>query len=77
MNGFEAIANILKKEGFEWLACFPANPLIEAAGKGGLRPIVFRQERCGIMAADGYSRMLAREGKRGVFCCQDGPGLEN
>ena len=46
-------------------------------GKGGLRPIVFRQERGGIMAADGYSRMLAREGKRGVFCCQGGPGVEN
>ena len=77
MNGYDAIVEILKKEGFEWLACFPANPLIEAAGKGGLRPIVFRQERGGIMAADGYSRMLAREGKRGVFCCQGGPGVEN
>ena len=45
MNGFEAIANILKKEGFEWMACFPANPLIEAAANVGIRPIVFRQER--------------------------------
>ena len=77
MNGYDAIANILKKEGFEWMACFPANPLIEAVAKIGIRPIVFRQERGGIMAADGFSRMLASEGKRGVFCCQGGPGVEN
>ena len=77
MNGYDAIANILKKEGFEWMACFPANPLIEAVAKTGIRPIVFRQERGGIMAADGFSRMLASEGKRGVFCCQGGPGVEN
>ena len=77
MNGYDAIANILKKEGFEWMACFPANPLIEAVAKVGIRPIVFRQERGGIMAADGFSRMLASEGKRGVFCCQGGPGVEN
>ena len=77
MNGYDAVVDILKKEGFEWIACFPANPLIEAAGKGGLRPIVFRQERGGIMAADGYARMLAKEGKRGVFCSQGGPGIEN
>jgi len=77
MNGYDAIANILKKEGFEWMACFPANPLIEAVAKAGIRPIVFRQERGGIMAADGFSRMLASEGKRGVFCCQGGPGVEN
>jgi len=77
MNGYDAIANILKKEGFEWMACFPANPLIEAVAKADIRPIVFRQERGGIMAADGFSRMLASEGKRGVFCCQGGPGVEN
>ena len=77
MNGYDAIVEILKKEGFEWIACFPANPLIEAAGKGGLKPIVFRQERGGIMAADGYARMLASQGKRGVFCSQGGPGIEN
>ena len=59
------------------MACFPANPLIEAAANAGIRPIVFRQERGGIMAADGFSRMLASQGKRGVFCCQGGPGVEN
>jgi acetolactate synthase-1/2/3 large subunit len=77
MNGYDAIAQMLKQEGFEWLACFPANPLIEAVAKVGIRPIVFRQERGGIMAADGYSRIMASQGKYGVFACQGGPGVEN
>ena len=77
MNGYEAIAKILKQEGVEWMACFPANPLIEAIAKEGIKPFVFRQERGGIMAADGFSRMMATEGKFGVFACQGGPGIEN
>ena len=77
MNGYEAVAKILKKEGFEWLACFPSNPIIEAVAKEGIRPIVFRQERGGIMAADGYSRLMASQGKYGLFACQGGPGVEN
>lgn len=77
MNGYEAIAKILKAEGFEWLACFPSNPIIEAVAKEGIRPIVFRQERGGIMAADGYSRLMASKGKYGLFACQGGPGTEN
>ena len=67
MNGYDAVVDILKKEGFEWIACFPANPLIEAAGKAGLKPIVFRQERGGIMAADGYARMLQVKVKEEYF----------
>ena len=77
MNGYEAIAKILKREGFEWLACFPSNPIIEAVAKEGIRPVVFRQERGGIMAADGFSRLMAEKGKYGVFACQGGPGVEN
>ena len=77
MNGYEAIAKILKQEGVEWMACFPANPLIEAVAKEGIKPFVFRQERGGIMAADGFSRMMATQGKFGVFACQGGPGIEN
>ena len=76
MNGYEAIAKILKQEGFEWLACFPSNPIIEAVAKEGIRPIVFRQERGGIMAADGFSRLMAEKGKYGVFACQGGPALK-
>jgi thiamine pyrophosphate-dependent acetolactate synthase large subunit-like protein len=76
MNGFDAIITMLKREGVEWLAAFPNNPLIEAAAKQSLRPIVFRQERGGVMAADGFSRM--KHGRPfGVFCSQGGPGVEN
>ena len=76
-NGFDLIAYTLKSEGVEWLACFPNNPLIESCAKFGVRPVVFRQERGGIMAADGYSRLMAEKGKYGVFACQHGPGAEN
>ncbi|MEC8713491.1 MAG: thiamine pyrophosphate-requiring protein [Chloroflexota bacterium] len=76
MNGYGAISKILKKEGVEWIACFPNNPLIEAVAKEGIRPIMFRQERGGIMAADGYSRTMMGK-KFGVFACQGGPGAEN
>ena len=66
MNGIELIARCLKAEGVSWMACFPANPLIEAVAKIGIRPIVFRQERGGINAADGFSRQSS--GNRvGVF----------
>ena len=76
MNGYTAISKILKKEGVDWIACFPNNPLIEAVAKEGIRPIMFRQERGGIMAADGYSRTMMGK-KFGVFACQGGPGAEN
>lgn len=76
MNGIEAVARILRQEGVEWMGCYPANPLIEAAAKEGIRPIMFRQERGGIMAADGFSRQMNRRGF-GVFCMQGGPGAEN
>ena len=76
MNGSDLIARCLKEEGVTWMACFPANPLIEAAAKVDIRPIVFRQERGGINAADGFSRQTL--GKQvGVFAAQDGPGVEN
>lgn len=76
MNTHEAIARILKMEGVEWIACFPSNNLIEAVAKEGIRPIMFRQERGALMAADGYSRMNHRN-KFGVVITQGGPGSEN
>ena len=77
MNGFDLAARCLKAEGVEWLACFPLNPLIEACAKIGIRPVVFRQERGGINAADGFSRQNAGKDKIGVFASQFGPGVEN
>ena len=76
MNGYDLIAQCLKAEGVEWLPCFPANPLIEAAARVGIRPLVFRQERGAINAADGYSRQT-RGQPVGVFASQSGPGVEN
>ena len=76
MDGYDLIARCLKAEGIDWMACFPANSLIEAAAKVGIRPIVFRQERGGINAADGFARQMG--GKQvGVFASQSGPGVEN
>jgi thiamine pyrophosphate-dependent acetolactate synthase large subunit-like protein len=76
MNTLQAVARILKTEDVEWLSCFPSNNLIEAVAQEGIRPIMFRQERGAIMAADGYSRMNNRK-KFGVIITQGGPGSEN
>ena len=76
MKGVDAIAEILKREGTEFLACFPAQPLIEACAQAGIRPLMCRQERIGMAIADGFSRTSS--GKRlGVFAMQQGPGSEN
>jgi acetolactate synthase-1/2/3 large subunit len=76
MRGDTLIAKILKAEGVEWMACFPAQSLIDAAAKEGIRPILSRQERAGVNMADGFSRTT--NGKTiGVFTMQTGPGAEN
>jgi len=69
MNGIELIANILKSEGIEWVACYPSNPLIEALAKIDIKVIAFRHERGALMAADGFSRTNDRQ-KFGVFVMQ-------
>ena len=76
MQGNTAIANILKMEGTEYLFCYPANPLIEAAAIAGIQPIMSRTERTTVNMADGYTRVT--NGKRtGVVVTQAGPGIEN
>ena len=76
MDGDTAIARILKAEGVEWMACFPAQTLIDKAAQEGIRPIMCRQERAGVNIADGFSRIM--NGKKiGVFTMQRGPGAEN
>jgi acetolactate synthase-1/2/3 large subunit len=76
MNGAAVIAEILKREGTEFLSCYPRNPLIEACAALDIRPILCRQERVGVGLADGYTRI--KRGKRnGVFAAQAGPGIEN
>ncbi len=76
MNTIEAISEILKREGVEYLSCFPTTPVIEAAAAAGIRPIVCRQERVGVGIADGFSRVTDGE-VPGVFAMQYGPGAEN
>src|ERR1700759_3643049 len=76
MNGAEVIAEILKREGTEFLSCYPRNQVIEPCAALDIRPILCRQERVGIGIADGYTRI--KRGKRnGVFAAQAGPGIEN
>jgi acetolactate synthase-1/2/3 large subunit len=76
VNGAQLIAEILKREGTEFLACYPRNPLIDACADIGVRPILCRQERVGVGMADGFSRL--RKGRQnGVFAAQHGPGIEN
>ena len=76
MKTVDAITEILKREGVEYLPCFPTTPVIESAAEGGIRPIICRQERVGVGIADGFSR--ATNGDRmGVFAMQYGPGAEN
>ncbi len=76
MNTVHAIAEILRREDVDFIACVPTNPLIEAAATAGIRPIVCRQERTGVHIADGYSR-VGNGRPAGVFAMQAGPGAEN
>jgi len=71
-----AIAEILKREGVEFLLGYPVNPVIEAAAAADVRTIIVRQERVGLHMADAVSRLSSGK-KIGVFALQHGPGAEN
>jgi thiamine pyrophosphate-dependent acetolactate synthase large subunit-like protein len=71
-----AMAEILKREGVEYLFGYPRNALLDASAKLDIRTIIVRQERTGLHMADAVSRMT--RGKiMGAFCMQHGPGAEN
>ncbi len=76
VDGFSALARILKLEGVEWVACYPSNNLIESVAQEGIRTVMFRHERGAVMAADGYSRASCRD-KFGVVITQGASGAEN
>ena len=76
MRTTDAIAHILKREGVEYLSAYPTTPVIDAAAKAGIRPIICRQERVGVGIADGYTRVKSGR-PPGVFAMQYGPGAEN
>ncbi len=71
-----AIAEILKREGVEFLIGYPLTPLIEAAAAADIRTIIVRQERTGLHMADAVSRVTSGQ-RIGVFAMQHGPGTEN
>ena len=76
MKGSAAVAEILKREGVDFLIGYPVNPIIEAAAQADIRTIIVRQERTGLHMADAVSRLTS--GRRiGVFSMQNGPGAEN
>jgi acetolactate synthase-1/2/3 large subunit len=72
----EAVAEILKREGVDYLIGYPVNPIIEAAAAADIRTIIVRQERTGLHMADAVSRVTSGE-RIGVFAMQFGPGTEN
>src|SRR5258708_25054956 len=76
MNGAAIIAEILKREGTEFLSCYPRNPLIEACAELDIRPILCRQDPVGVGMAGGYSR-LNRGKVHGGFAADACPGLGN
>lgn len=71
-----AVAEILKREGVNFLIGYPVNPIIEAAAEADIRTIIVRQERTGLHMADAVSRVTSGQ-RIGVFVMQHGPGTEN
>src|SRR4029450_1331621 len=76
MKAAAAIAEILKREGVEFLIGYPVNTIIEASARADIRTIIVRQERTGLHMADAVSRVCSGQ-QVGVFAMQHGPGTEN
>src|SRR5258708_17863131 len=76
MKVANAVAQILKKEGVEFLIGYPVNQIIEAAAEVDIRTIIVRQERTGLHMADAVSRVTSSV-KIGVFWMQNCPGTAN
>src|SRR5919199_1262181 len=76
MKAAAAVAEVLKREGVEFLIGYPVNPIIEAAAEADIRTIIVRQERTGLHMADALSRVTSAD-RIGVFAMQHGPGSEN
>ena len=76
MRTADAISEILRREGVEWVIGYPVNHILEHAAKLDIRPIIVRQERTGLHMADAISRVTSGR-KIGTFCMQHGPGTEN
>jgi acetolactate synthase-1/2/3 large subunit len=70
------VADILKREGVQFLIGYPVNQVLEAAAEADIRTIIVRQERTGLHMADAVSRVTSGD-RIGVFAMQHGPGTEN
>ncbi|RPI35824.1 MAG: hypothetical protein EHM67_13340, partial [Hyphomicrobiaceae bacterium] len=76
MQVMDVIVEILKREGISTLFCYPTTPIIEAAVKAGIRPVICRQERVGVDMASGFAR-TSNGRPVAAFAMQYGPGAEN
>ena len=76
MNVNEAIVEVLKREGVDFIVGYPVNPIIEEAARRDIRTVIVRQERTGLHMADAFARLNSGE-RFGVFAMQHGPGAEN
>jgi acetolactate synthase I/II/III large subunit len=71
----DRIAELLQREGAEFVVGFPENRLLNSASLVGMRPIITRTERVAVNIADGFAR--ATNGDRIAPCVtQYGPGAE-
>src|SRR3979411_435854 len=76
MKAAAAVAEILKREGVEFLIGYPVNSIIEAAARADIRTIFVRPERTGLPMAHAANRVCSGQ-QVGVFAMQHGPGTEN
>lgn len=76
MKVANAVAEVLKREGIDFLIGYPVNPIIEAAAEADIRTIMVRQERIGLHMCDAIAKVTSGE-RIGVFAMQHGPGTEN
>ncbi len=76
MKVANAVAEILKREGIDFLIGYPVNPIIEAAAEADIRTIMVRQERIGLHMCDAIAKVTSAD-RIGVFAMQHGPGTEN
>jgi acetolactate synthase-1/2/3 large subunit len=71
----DKIADLLQRQGAEFIVGFPENRLLNSAAAIGMRPLIARTERVAVNIADGFAR--ATNGRRFIPCVtQYGPGAE-
>src|SRR6202047_1233363 len=76
MKVANAVAEILKREGIEFLIGYPVNPIIEAAAEADIRTFMVRQERIGLHMCDAIAKVTSGA-RTGASAMQHGPGREN